>query len=118
MSLAAAIAVRLRGRPVIDKARPPLSGSLVLGSVLLVAFFLVAATIAPQHPVHDLPFFLLTGLIVVSSFTLTVWYSRQLEAVDFGTGARSQNPGASESYGAFRDGGVDPGTTSSGKPAK
>jgi membrane-associated phospholipid phosphatase len=83
MNLAAAIAVRLRGRPVVGNARPPLSGSLVLGIVLLVAFFLVAATAAPQHPVRDLPFFLLIGLIIVSSFTLTAWYSRQLGAVDF-----------------------------------
>jgi len=83
MGLAAAIAVRLRGRPAIGKARPPLSGIVVLGVVLLVAFFLVAATAAPQHPVRDLPFFLLTGLIIVSSFTLTTWYSRQLEGVDF-----------------------------------
>jgi membrane-associated phospholipid phosphatase len=83
MNLAAAIAVRLGGRPAIGDARPRLSGSVVLGTVLLVAFFLVAATAAPQHPVRDLPFFLLTGLIVVSSFTLTAWYSRQLEAVDF-----------------------------------
>jgi len=30
---------------------------------------------------------LLTGLIIVSSFILTAWYSRQFEAVDF-RGAR------------------------------
>jgi membrane-associated phospholipid phosphatase len=83
MNLTAAIAVRLGGRPVIGNARPRLSGSVVLGIVLLVAFFLVAATAAPQHPVRDLPFFLLIGLIIVSASTLTAWYSRQLEAVDF-----------------------------------
>jgi membrane-associated phospholipid phosphatase len=83
MNLAAAIAVRLRGRPVIGSATPPLSGSAVLGIVLLVAFFLVAGTAAPQHPVRDLPFFLFTGLIIISSFILTAWYSRQLDAVDF-----------------------------------
>jgi len=83
MSLAASVAVRLRGRPVMSNARPPLPGSIVLGIALLVAFFLVAATAAPQHPVGDLPFFLFTGLIIVSSFILTAWYSRQLEAVDF-----------------------------------
>jgi membrane-associated phospholipid phosphatase len=87
MSLAAAIAVRLRGRPVIDSVRPALSGRMVLGIVLLVAFFLVAATAAPQHPVRDLPFLLLSGLIIISSFILAAWYSRQLEAVDF-LGAR------------------------------
>ena len=83
MNLAAAIAVRLRGRPLIGSARPPLSGRAVLGILLLVAFLLVAATAAPQHPVRDLPFFLLTGLIIMSSFILTAWYSRQLDAVDF-----------------------------------
>ena len=83
MNLAAAAAVRLRGRPAMGKANPPLLGGAVLGFVLLVAFFLVAATAAPQHPVRDLPFFLLTGLIIISSFILTAWYSRQLEAVDF-----------------------------------
>jgi membrane-associated phospholipid phosphatase len=83
MNLAASVAVRLRGRPVMSNARPPLSGSVVLGIVLLVAFFLVAATAAPQHPVGGLSFFLLTGLIIVNSFILTACYSRQLEAVDF-----------------------------------
>jgi membrane-associated phospholipid phosphatase len=83
MNLTAAIAVRLRGRPAISNAGPQWSGSVVLGIVLLVVFFLVAATAAPQHPVRDLPFFLLIGLIIVGSFTLTAWYSRQLEAVDF-----------------------------------
>lgn len=83
MNLAASVAVRLRGRPVMSNARPLLSGSVVLGIVLPVAFFLVAATAAPQHPVGDLPFFLLAGLISISSFILTAWYSRQLEGVDF-----------------------------------
>jgi membrane-associated phospholipid phosphatase len=83
MNLTAAIAVRLRGRPAIARPTPALSGSVVLGIVLLVAFFLVAATPTPQHPVADLPFFLLTGLIIVGSFVLTAWYSRKLEAVDF-----------------------------------
>jgi membrane-associated phospholipid phosphatase len=87
MTLAAAVAVQLRGRPVMGKARPPLFGSAALWVVLLVAFFLVAATAPPQHPVRNLPFFLLTGLIIVSSFILTSWYSRQFEAVDF-RGAR------------------------------
>ena len=83
MNLAASVAVRLQGRPVMSNAKPLLPGSVVLGIVLLVAFFLVAATAAPQHPVGDLPFFLLGGLISVSSFILTAWYSRQLEGVDF-----------------------------------
>jgi membrane-associated phospholipid phosphatase len=83
LNLAAALAVQVRGRPVMGKARSPLFGSAALGVVLLVAFFLVAATAPPQHPFSNLPFFLLTGLIIVSSFILTSWYSGQFEAVDF-----------------------------------
>jgi membrane-associated phospholipid phosphatase len=83
MSLAAAIVVRLKGRPAISKPRPALSRSVVVGMVLLVAFFLVAATATPQSSLRGLLFLLVSGLIIASSFTLTAWYSRQLEAVDF-----------------------------------
>ena len=83
MNLAAAIVVRLKGRPAISKSRPALSRSLIVGMMVLVAFFLVAATAAPQSSVRGLPFLLVSGLIIASSFTLTAWYSRQLEAVDF-----------------------------------
>ena len=40
MNLAAAIVVRLKGRPAISKPRPGLSRSLIVGMVVLVAFFL------------------------------------------------------------------------------
>ena len=82
MNLAAAIVVRLKGRPAISKPRPGLSRSLIVGMVVLVAFFLAAAA-APQSSVRGLPFLLVSGVIIASSFTLTAWYSRQLEAVDF-----------------------------------
>jgi hypothetical protein len=83
MNLAAAAAVRLRGRPVLGKINPPFSSSLVLGIVLLATFFLIAATASPQHPIRDLPFYFLTALIIINAFILTAWYSRQLSAVDF-----------------------------------
>jgi membrane-associated phospholipid phosphatase len=82
MNLAAAVVVRLKGRPAISKPRPTLSRSLVVGMVILVGFLVVAAA-TPESSVRDLPFFLASGLIIASSFTLTAWYSRQLETVDF-----------------------------------
>ena len=36
-----------------------------------------------ESSVRGLPFLLVSGLIIAGSFTLTAWYSRQLEAVDF-----------------------------------
>jgi membrane-associated phospholipid phosphatase len=83
MNLAAAILVRLKGRPAIIEPRPTLSRSVVVGMVILVAFFLVAAAATPQSSARGLPFLLVSGLIIASSFALTAWYSRQLEAVDF-----------------------------------
>jgi hypothetical protein len=60
-----------------------LSGSVIIGVLMLLSFYLIAAAAAPQYPHHDLPFFLLSGLIIVGSFALTAWYSRQLQAVEF-----------------------------------
>jgi hypothetical protein len=60
-----------------------LSGSVILGVVTLLSLYLIAATAAPQYPHRDLPFFLLSGLIIVGSFALTAWYSRQLQVVEF-----------------------------------
>lgn len=83
MNLAAAAAVRLRGRPVLGKPRHALSCSVILGVVMLCSLYLIGATAAPQYPHRDLPFFLLSGLIIVGSFALTAWYGRQLQAVEF-----------------------------------
>jgi membrane-associated phospholipid phosphatase len=88
MNLAAAAAVRLRGQPTSAKPRHGLLGSVIAGVVILIFFFLTAAIAAPQYPHRDLPFLLLSGLIIAGSFALTAWYSRQFEAVDF-RGARS-----------------------------
>ena len=86
MNLAAAAAVRLRGRPATGKPRHSLSSSVALGIVMLAVLFLTAATAAPRYPHRDLPFFLFTGVIIASAFTLTAWFSRQLQAVDFSRG--------------------------------
>ena len=83
MNLAAAAAVRLRGQPALAKPRHALAGSVIIVVLMLLFFFLTAATAAPQYPHHDLPFLLVSGLIIAGSFALTVWYGRQLEAVDF-----------------------------------
>jgi membrane-associated phospholipid phosphatase len=82
LNLVAAAAVRLRGEPA-RKPRYALSGSVIIGVLMLLSFYLIAAAAAPQYPHHDLPFFLLSGLIIVGSFALTAWYSRQLQAVEF-----------------------------------
>jgi hypothetical protein len=85
MAVAAAFAVRLRGRP-----RPPIGypGFALFGSVgsaILIAgaTWLVAAAAAPDYPYGDLPFFVLTGLIIAGAFSLIAWYGWQLRAVDW-----------------------------------
>jgi membrane-associated phospholipid phosphatase len=88
MNLAAAAAVRLRGQPALAKPRHALSGSVIVGFVVLLYFCLTAATTAPQYPHHDLPFVFLSGLIIAGSFALTAWYSQQLQTVEFRKGAR------------------------------
>jgi membrane-associated phospholipid phosphatase len=91
MSLAAAAAVRLRGRPALAKPRHTLSGSVIIGVLMLLYFYLTAATAAPKYPHYDLPFFLLSGLIIAGSFTLTAWYGRELQKVEFRKAARNRD---------------------------
>jgi hypothetical protein len=85
MTVAAAFAVRLRGRPraPVGNSGFALFGSA--GSALLVAgaTWLVAAAAAPDYPYGDLPFFVLTGLIIAGAFALIAWYGWQLRAVDW-----------------------------------
>lgn len=85
MSLAAAFAVQTRGRP-----RPPIAyperagfGSIGMGMFVSAATWLIAATAAPGYPYGDLPFFVLTGLIIAGAFSLIGWYGWQLRAVDW-----------------------------------
>jgi hypothetical protein len=85
MNLVAAFAVRLKGRPRPAIAHPgqAVFGSVGLGIVVTAASWLIAARAAPGYPHGDLPFFVVTGLIIVSAFSLTAWYGWQLRAVDW-----------------------------------
>jgi hypothetical protein len=85
MSAAAAIAVRLRGgpRPAIRHAGWALCGSLGLGVLVAAATWQIAAQAASAYPHGDVPFFVLTGLIIAGAFSLIAWYGWQLRAVDW-----------------------------------
>ena len=84
MHLAAAFAVRLRGRlrpPIAHPARA-VFGSVGFGILAAAGSWLIAAAAAPRYPHGDLPFFVLTGLIIAGAFSLTSWYGWQLREVD------------------------------------
>jgi hypothetical protein len=85
MHLAAAFAVRLQGRPRPAIAHPAraLSGTIGCGILVAAGSWLIAAAAAPEYPYGDLPFFVLTGLIIAGAFSLTAWYGWQLRAVDW-----------------------------------
>jgi hypothetical protein len=85
MTMAAAFAVRLGGRPrpAIAHASRALFGSVVLGMLVAAATWLIAAAAAPAYPYGDLPFFVLTGLTIAGAFSLIAWYGWQLRAVDW-----------------------------------
>jgi hypothetical protein len=85
MTVAAACAVRLQGRsrPAIGYSGLALFGSAGLAILVAAATWLVAAAAAPYYPFGDLPFFVLTGLIIAGAFSLMAWYGWQLRAVDW-----------------------------------
>jgi len=85
MSVAGAVAVRLRGQPRAAIAQPghAIFGSLGCGILVAAATWLIAAAAAPAYPFGDLPFFVLTGLIIGGAFALIAWYGWQLRAVDW-----------------------------------
>src|SRR6202022_2712766 len=58
MALAAAVAVRLRGRPrpAIENPERAVFGSLGLGIIVEAATWWIAAEAAPEYPYGDLPF--------------------------------------------------------------
>jgi hypothetical protein len=56
-----------------------------VGLAILVATgtWLIAGSEAPAYPYGDLPFFVLTGLIIAGAFSLIAWYGWELRAVDW-----------------------------------
>jgi hypothetical protein len=83
MNLAAALAVRFRGRPAISQRNHAGLYSLGVGILAIGALYLISLIVARHYPYGDLPFFILTGLIIAGSFSLTAWYAWQLREVDF-----------------------------------
>jgi hypothetical protein len=85
MNVAATFAVRLRGRPRLSSPHPGRAILSSLGLAILVSAvtWQIAATAAPAYPHGDLPFLVLTGLIIAGAFSLSAWYGWQLRAVDW-----------------------------------
>jgi hypothetical protein len=85
MSVAAAIAVRLRGtpRPAIAHAERALFGSVGLGILVAAVTWHIAAQAASEFPQDDVPFFVVTGFIITGAFSLIAWYGWQLRAIDW-----------------------------------
>jgi hypothetical protein len=88
MSVAAASAIRLRGRPrpVITHAKRAIFASLVLAIFVVAGTWLVAAVGAPEYSRADQPFFVLTALMIGGAFALIAWYGWQLREVDWVAG--------------------------------
>jgi hypothetical protein len=84
MSVAGAVAIRLRGRPVPMIAHPARAafGSLVLSIFLVTGTWLIAAAAPPVYGHAGLQFFGLTGLMIGRAFSLVAWYGWELRAVD------------------------------------
>jgi hypothetical protein len=85
MSLAALSVVALRGKP-IDGIRPPVTillRSVLLLSVAAIALLSTAAQIDGPQIVAQLPFLILTFLILMSSLGITFWFGWQLRSVDW-----------------------------------
>lgn len=85
MTVAAVFAVRLRGRPRPAIAHPRRAAftSVALGILVAVGTWTFGAAEAPEYPFGDLPFFVLTGLIIASAFTMIAWYGWELRAIDW-----------------------------------
>lgn len=81
MNLAAALAVRLSGRPAVATSRRFVLRSAGLGVFVIAGMCLISLTAAHEYPYGDLPFFLLAGLIIAGSFLLTAWYAWQLRDI-------------------------------------
>jgi hypothetical protein len=78
MTVTTAFAVRLGGRPRLAIPNP---GRAVLGSaglaiLVAAATWVIPARAAPQYPYVDLPFLVLSELIIAGAFSLTAWCGR------------------------------------------
>jgi membrane-associated phospholipid phosphatase len=93
MTVAATLAVRLRGRPSPATPRPgrALFSSLVLGIFVASGTWLIAGVAAPEYPFGDLPFFVLTGLVITGAFSLMTWYGWELRAIDWPADSHSSD---------------------------
>jgi hypothetical protein len=85
MTVSAALAVRLRGRP-----RPPIAhadravlGSAGLAILVTAVVGVLAAPAALEYSETDLAFLVLAWFIIAGAFSLTAWYGWQLRAVDW-----------------------------------
>jgi membrane-associated phospholipid phosphatase len=85
MSLVAAFIIRVRGRPrlAIAHSGHAAFASIALAILVAIASWLFTAAAASEYPCGDLPFLVLTGLIITAAFSLTSWYGWQLRAVDW-----------------------------------
>jgi membrane-associated phospholipid phosphatase len=83
MNLAASLAVRFGGRPAISKNNQAVLYSVGGGVSMIAGMFLISLTAAHQYPYGDLPFFVLAGLIIAGSFSLTACYAWQLRDIEF-----------------------------------
>jgi membrane-associated phospholipid phosphatase len=86
MSAAAALVIRLHGRPrpFAYPCRAAFAG-VTLGILVAAVAWLISAAAAPEEPLSDLPFFLATSFIIAGAFALIGWYAWQLRAVDWPT---------------------------------
>ena len=80
MSPSAAVLGRLGRRLVAARLATIAAGVAIL---LAAAMWVIAARAAPQSPYVDLPFLVLSELIIAGAFSLTAWSGWQLRAVDW-----------------------------------
>jgi membrane-associated phospholipid phosphatase len=83
MNLAAVLAVRFKGEAASVNRNGFVAYSAGLAILTVAGMCLISLTTAHQYQYGDLPFFLLAGLIIAGSFSLTAWYAWQLRDMDF-----------------------------------
>jgi membrane-associated phospholipid phosphatase len=82
MNLAAVLAIRVKGKAASVTRNGFVAYSAGLAILTVAGMCLISLTTAHQYQYGDLPFFLLAGLIIAGSFSLTAWYAWQLRDVD------------------------------------